>query len=80
MSKNRVGIKRKFANWLSYGPAIKQGKHNHHMSHFWDGIVDASVEVPYIWLSREKDTDEWKPLRKEDCRALNNIPDGENCL
>jgi hypothetical protein len=25
-------------------------------------------------LSREKDTDEWKPLRKVDCKALNDNP------
>ena len=41
------------------------------MSQFWEGILDVAPTVPHIWLSREKDNDNWKPLRKEDCRVLN---------
>lgn len=41
----------------------------------WDCIEDASSEPTRIWLEREKDGDEWKPLRKADCRALNLCKD-----
>ena len=27
--------------------------------------------LPRIWLTRAKDGDVWKPLRKIDCKALN---------
>ncbi len=37
----------------------------------WEGIEDASVSAKSVWLSRVKDTDDWKPLRKCDCQALN---------
>jgi len=37
----------------------------------WEGIEDVSSKVPLTWLSREKETDNWSPLRKCDCLALN---------
>eukprot|EP00956_Cyclotella_meneghiniana_P041072 scaffold214132_cov23-Cyclotella_meneghiniana.AAC.1 len=37
----------------------------------WEGIEDASTMLPRIWLTRAKDGDVWKPLRKSDCKALN---------
>eukprot|EP00804_Cyclotella_cryptica_P010135 CCRYP_018498-RB/>CCRYP_018498-RB protein AED:0.40 eAED:0.40 QI:216/0.6/0.66/1/1/1/6/0/631 len=37
----------------------------------WEGIEDASTMLPRIWLTRAKDGDVWKPLRKIDCKALN---------
>lgn len=40
----------------------------------WDGIEDASAEASRVWLVRVNDTDEWKPLRKIDCQALNAAP------
>jgi len=41
----------------------------------WEGIEDAASTPTRIWLWREKDEDTWKPLRKADCRALNDAPD-----
>jgi len=38
----------------------------------WDGIEDATPSPLPVWLSREKDTDAWKPLRKVDCRLINS--------
>uniref|UniRef100_A0A7S4MCP5 DDHD domain-containing protein n=1 Tax=Odontella aurita TaxID=265563 RepID=A0A7S4MCP5_9STRA len=38
----------------------------------WDGIEDASSTPSRVWLSREKDVDPWRPLRKADCRAINS--------
>ena len=37
----------------------------------WEGIEDASTMLPRIWLTRLKETEVWKPLRKIDCKALN---------
>jgi len=37
----------------------------------WEGIEDAATMLPRIWLTRAKDGDVWKPLRKIDCKALN---------
>ena len=37
----------------------------------WEGIEDAATMLPRIWLTRAKETDVWKPLRKIDCKALN---------
>lgn len=37
----------------------------------WEGIEDAATMLPRIWLTRAKDSDVWKPLRKIDCKALN---------
>jgi hypothetical protein len=45
----------------------------------WEGIEDASTILPRIWLTRTKDTDVWKPLRKIDCKALNESR-GEHIL
>mmetsp|Transcript_11746 Transcript_11746/g.16857 ORF Transcript_11746/g.16857 Transcript_11746/m.16857 type:complete len:691 (+) Transcript_11746:158-2230(+) len=45
----------------------------------WEGIEDASTMLPRIWLSRLKETDIWKPLRKVDCKALNESR-GEDVL
>ena len=45
----------------------------------WEGIEDASTMLPRIWLSRLKETDVWKPLRKSDCKALNESR-GEDVL
>lgn len=38
----------------------------------WEGIEDASSTPTRIWLWRNNDAEKWKPLRKSDCRALNN--------
>lgn len=38
----------------------------------WEGIEDASAMPEPIWFSRTKPTDPWKPLRKVDCRKLND--------
>lgn len=43
----------------------------------WEGIEDAATMLPRIWLTRSKDGDVWKPLRKIDCKALNESR-GEN--
>jgi hypothetical protein len=40
----------------------------------WEGIEDASSTPTRIWLWREKDEEVWQPLRKADCRALNERP------
>lgn len=40
----------------------------------WEGIEDASPVPAQVWLSRLTDSDEWKPLRKADCHALNSKP------
>ncbi len=45
----------------------------------WEGIEDASTMLPRIWLTRLKDNDVWKPLRKIDCKALNESR-GEDVL
>lgn len=37
----------------------------------WDGIEDVSSTPLRVWLSRNKETDPWLPLRKVDCFALN---------
>mmetsp|Transcript_19519 Transcript_19519/g.28934 ORF Transcript_19519/g.28934 Transcript_19519/m.28934 type:complete len:680 (-) Transcript_19519:102-2141(-) len=37
----------------------------------WERIEDASSDLARVWLSRIKDEDDWKPLRKVDCQALN---------
>lgn len=37
----------------------------------WDSIEDATTMLPRVWLTRAKDGDVWKPLRKIDCKALN---------
>jgi len=37
----------------------------------WEGIEDASATPEPIWFSRTKPND-WKPLRKVDCRKLND--------
>jgi len=37
----------------------------------WEGIEDSATMLPRIWLTRAKDGDVWKPLRKIDCKALN---------
>lgn len=37
----------------------------------WEGIEDAATMLPRIWLTRANDGDVWKPLRKIDCKALN---------
>ena len=36
-----------------------------------ESIEDATTMLPRIWLTRAKDGDVWKPLRKIDCKALN---------
>lgn len=45
----------------------------------WEGIEDLNVVPTRVWLSRtkerEKDREEWAPLRKADCAALNNNPE-----
>jgi len=41
------------------------------MTSSWEGINDASSDPPRVWLTRWRDTDPWKPLRKCDCCALN---------
>eukprot|EP00577_Skeletonema_sp_RCC1716_P009182 CAMPEP_0113378088 /NCGR_PEP_ID=MMETSP0013_2-20120614/3505_1 /TAXON_ID=2843 ORGANISM="Skeletonema costatum, Strain 1716" /NCGR_SAMPLE_ID=MMETSP0013_2 /ASSEMBLY_ACC=CAM_ASM_000158 /LENGTH=694 /DNA_ID=CAMNT_0000260271 /DNA_START=464 /DNA_END=2548 /DNA_ORIENTATION=+ /assembly_acc=CAM_ASM_000158 len=46
----------------------------------WEGIEDASTMLPRIWLTRLKDTDVWKPLRKIDCKALNESRGLEDVL
>ncbi|KAG7374655.1 DDHD domain containing protein [Nitzschia inconspicua] len=42
----------------------------------WHGIEDTGLLPTRVWLSRTKETgkekEEWKPLRKVDCLALNN--------
>ncbi|CAB9516223.1 SEC23-interacting protein [Seminavis robusta] len=42
----------------------------------WDGIEDVSSEPLRVWFSRIKDTDDWLPLRKVDCFALNDSAEG----
>lgn len=44
----------------------------------WEGIKDSSAMIPLIWLSRERDTDMWIPLRKEDCRVLNHCAQNDD--
>ena len=41
----------------------------------WEGIQDAEAEVPLIWLSRiqGKESEQWMPLRKHDCKALSKV-------
>lgn len=50
----------------------------------WQGIEDANLIPTRVWLARtkerEKDKEEWMPLRKVDCRTLNNNPDGHPVL
>jgi len=41
----------------------------------WSGIEDIDAVPTQIWLCREKETDEWLPLRHVDCQALNKTPD-----
>lgn len=41
----------------------------------WTGIEDINSVPNRVWLSREKETDEWQPLRKSDCQKLNKSPD-----
>jgi len=38
----------------------------------WGRIEDASSNPQRIWFARVKDTDPWEPLRKMDCRQLND--------
>ena len=38
----------------------------------WEGVEDTKVDVPLIWFSRLKETDQWSPLRRCDCVALSN--------
>jgi hypothetical protein len=38
----------------------------------WEGIEDASATPEPIWFARTKKSDPWKPLRKIDCRKLND--------
>jgi len=82
-TQRRFGIKRKVLDWVSISTskqAEERKKARKKMTLFWDGIVDASLEAPYVWFSREKETDEWKPLRKEDCRVLNSCSSGKKSL
>lgn len=44
----------------------------------WKGIEDSSPCPERVWFSRSKDTDPWLPLRKCDCRTLNNSPGVEH--
>lgn len=37
----------------------------------WEGIEDAATMLPRIWLTRAREGEVWKPLRKSDCKALN---------
>mmetsp|Transcript_30020 Transcript_30020/g.49586 ORF Transcript_30020/g.49586 Transcript_30020/m.49586 type:complete len:669 (-) Transcript_30020:281-2287(-) len=46
----------------------------------WEGIEDASPAPARVWLSRLTDEDEWKPLRKADCLALNNSSPNSSVL
>jgi len=41
------------------------------MTSCWEGINDASSDPARVWLTRWRDDDPWKPLRKCDCCALN---------
>eukprot|EP00980_Cylindrotheca_fusiformis_P007714 scaffold1637_cov108-Cylindrotheca_fusiformis.AAC.3 len=41
----------------------------------WSGIEDVEAVPTRIWLCRDKETSDWQPLRKKDCRALNESPD-----
>lgn len=45
----------------------------------WEGIEDAATMLPQIWLTRAGTGDVWKPLRKVDCKALNESR-GENIM
>lgn len=45
------------------------------MPNNWDCIEDASPQAAAVWLTRLKSTDEWKPLRKADCKILNQNTD-----
>lgn len=41
----------------------------------WDFITDASIQrPPRVWLTRTNDDESWKPLRHDDCSALNASP------
>jgi len=44
----------------------------------WNNIEDASLSPERIWFSKSKDSDPWIPLRKCDCRALNQSADDSN--
>lgn len=37
----------------------------------WEGIEDSSSEASRVWLCRKDETEDWYPLRKCDCEALN---------
>lgn len=43
----------------------------------WEGIEDASAVASRVWFFRIKETEEWKPLRKVDCQALNRCSENE---
>jgi hypothetical protein len=45
------------------------------MPNNWDCIEDVSPHAAAVWLTRSKSTDEWKPLRKTDCKLLNQNTD-----
>ena len=49
----------------------------------WLGIEDSGVIPSRVWLSRTKETvkdaEEWQPLRKVDCQALNESHGGAGC-
>lgn len=42
----------------------------------WNNIEDASLSPERIWFSQSKYSDPWIPLRKCDCRALNQSSNG----
>jgi len=37
----------------------------------WEHVEDASPSPARVWMSRRKESEAWTPLRKVDCRALN---------
>ena len=44
----------------------------------WENIEDVRSNPPKVWLTRVKEIDDWKPLRKCDCFALNNNENNDN--
>jgi len=46
----------------------------------WEGIVDSSNYPQRVWFTFDNHNQTWKPLRKCDCRALNDSPEGSKVL